>query len=180
MRPARFPPKACSTSSSAARRAQARQAPPQANFFSDPFRRTSSATGASAASSAMDLHVLRAQLRRQIFSADLARQRHAGGAVPGVLSGRAPQVYYGGGIDDATASNGERYADSERLYLPQSTARRLHLRPAPQDWRRSISRSTPRCAPATWLPPPMAWLPSPASGSAPARPPTSPRGVYRG
>ena len=39
----------------------------------------------------------------------------------------------------------------------------------PPGWRRSISRSTPRCAPATSSPPPTGWWPIPASASAPSQ-----------
>ena len=43
------------------------------------------------------------------------------------------KVYFGCNIDSASASNGERYADSENAYrLPQGAARGLHLqRPHP-------------------------------------------------
>ena len=80
-------------------------------------------TGASAARRRLWTCVLRAQLRRQIFSADLARQRHAGGAVPGVCPASATKIYYGGNIDDATAGNGERYAKSENAFAYRKALR---------------------------------------------------------
>ena len=63
----------------------------------------------------------------------------------------ATKVFYGSNIDGATASNGERYADSENAFAYRKALRAdctCNGR-SPPAWRRSISRSTPRCAPAT-------------------------------
>ena len=161
-----------------AQKQQARQAPPQANFFSDPFglnQQPQQQAPAPRVAGYGPAFCVRS-CDGKYFPLTLR-----GNATPVALCqafcpASATKVYYGGNIDDATASNGERYADSENAFAYRKALRAdctCNGR-APQGWRRSISRSTPRCAPATWLPPPMAWLPSPASGSAPARPPTSP------
>ena len=71
---------------------QARQAPAQANFFADPFGiNQRSPSSAGAARRGLRTRLLRAKLRRQIFSADHARQRLAGSDLPGVLPGERHQ-----------------------------------------------------------------------------------------
>jgi hypothetical protein len=67
--------------------------------------------------------LLRAKLRRQIFSADHARQRLAGSDLPGVLPGQRHQGFYGSNIDSAAAGNGERYADSENAFAYRKALR---------------------------------------------------------
>ena len=63
----------------------------------------------------------------------------------------ATKVFFGSNIDGATASSGERYADSENAFAYRKALRAdctCNGRSPPAS-RRSISRSTPRCAPAT-------------------------------
>ena len=153
--PAAFPPKACSICSSAAPRSS-RRGRPRRKPVSSPIRsainQPAAAAGADAARRRLRTCLLRAQLRRQVFSADHARQRLAGADLPGLLSGQRHQgvlrqQYRRRDLQHWRALCRQR----KRLCLPQGVARRLHLqRPqAPPAWRRSISRSTPRCAPAT-------------------------------
>ena len=96
--------------------------------------------------------VLRAQLRRQIFSADHARQRLAGSDLPGVLSGERHQ-----GVFRQQHRRRDRRQwralcrQRKRLCLSQGAARRLHLQ-RPQPVRAGAGRSHARHlarAPAT-------------------------------
>ena len=161
-----------------AQKQQARQAPPQANSLSDPFGLNQqpqqqvpaprvAGNGPSFCVRSCDGKYFPLTIRGNATPVQMCQA---------FCPASATKVYYGGNINDATASNGERYADSENAFAYRKALRADCTCTAapPQGWRRSISRSTPRCAPATWLPPLMVWLPSPASGSAPARPRTSP------
>jgi Protein of unknown function (DUF2865) len=89
----------------------------------------------------------------------------------------ATRVYYGSNIDDATASNGERYSDSENAFAYRKALRtdcncngRDPAGLAPVD----LSLDT-SLRPAMSSPPPMASSPSRGCGSAPIKPPISRR-----
>ena len=133
--PAAFPPKACSTCFSAAARSS-RRGSPRRRRTSLPIRSASIRSKPSlrrAARRRLRACFLRAQLRRQIFSADHARQRHAGSDVPGVLSRQRHQ----GVLRQQYRQRLRRQwralcRQRKRLRLPQGAARRLHLqRPQP-------------------------------------------------
>ena len=103
---------------------QQHQAPPQANFFADPFsQQPAPAPSAPGRLSRFRTRILRAQLRRPVFPA-VARQRNAGSDVPGVLSGQSrPRFSTAASIDSASSATGERYADSENAYAYRKALR---------------------------------------------------------
>jgi len=103
---------------------QQRQAAGQANFFADPFglnqqpapppRPVASGSGPAFCVRSCDGKYFPLTLR--------------GNATPVALCqafcpASATKVYYGGNIDDATASNGERYADSENAFAYRKALR---------------------------------------------------------
>ena len=67
--------------------------------------------------------LLRAQLRRQIFSADCARQRLAGADVPGVLSCQRDKGLFRQHHRRRLVETGERYADSENAFAYRKALR---------------------------------------------------------
>jgi hypothetical protein len=99
---------------------QQRQAPPQANFFADPFGLNQPAPTpprpvASAGGSGPSYCVRSCDGR---YFPMLAR----GGSTPAQLCqafcpATPTKVFFGSSIDGATANSGERYADSENAYL---------------------------------------------------------------
>ena len=102
---------------------QARQAPPQASFFADPFGLNQPQPAPAPRIGRLRSRLLRAQLRRQVFSGHHARQRDAGADVPGVLPGERHQVFYGSHIDYASAADGERYSGSENAFAYRKALR---------------------------------------------------------
>ena len=134
---------------------QARQAPAQANFFADPFGLNQQPAQAAPRTARGRLRAcfLRAQLRRQIFSADHARQCHAGcRCARRSVPASATKVYL---RQQHRRRDRRAMASAMRtVKTPSPIARRCApIAPATagtrQALRRSISRSTPRCAPAT-------------------------------
>ena len=104
---------------------QARQAPPQANSFSDPFglnqQPQQQAPAPRVAGYGPSFCVRSCD--GKYFPLTLR-----GNATPVALCeafcpASATKVYYGGNIDDATASNGERYADSENAFAYRKALR---------------------------------------------------------
>ena len=95
------------------------------NFFSDPFGINQPAIRArtGAARRRIRACVLRAQLRRQIFSADHARNASPVQTCQAFCPASVTKVFYGSNIDGATASNGERYADSENAFAYRKALR---------------------------------------------------------
>ena len=67
--------------------------------------------------------VLRAKLRRQVFSADHARQCLAGAALSGVLPGQCHQGIFRRQHRQRGGGHGERYADSENAYAYRKALR---------------------------------------------------------
>ena len=131
---------------------QQQAGPRRRNFFADPFGLNQQPpTPHRHRASRLRTRLLRAQLRRQVFSADHARQCLAGPDLPGVLPGQRHQGFFGSNIDGATAAMASAMPTAK---TPMPIARRCAptapataaARPAS---RRSISRSTPRCARAT-------------------------------
>ena len=132
---------------------QARQAPPQANFFADPFglnqqpappRRAPRVAGSGPAFCVRSCD-------GKYFPLTLRGNASPVQMCQAFCPASATKVYYGSNIDGATASNGERYADSENAFAYRKALRAdctCNGRDPP-GWRRSISRSIPRCAPAT-------------------------------
>ena len=66
--------------------------------------------------------LLRAQLRRQIFSAD-ARRGLAGAVVQAFCPASPTKVFFGSSIAGAYAATGERYADSENAFAYRKALR---------------------------------------------------------
>ena len=108
-----------------AQKQQARQAPPQANSFSDPFglnqQPQQQAPAPRVAGYGPSFCVRSCD--GKYFPLTLR-----GNATPVALCqafcpASATKVYYGGSIDDATASNGERYADSENAFAYRKALR---------------------------------------------------------
>ena len=117
-------PKACSTSSSAAARSSRRgQAPPQANFFADPFglNQQPPAPAPRVAGSGPAFCVRSCDGKYFPLTA-------RGNATPvqmcqAFCPASVTKVYYGSNIDYASASNGERYADSENAFAYRKALR---------------------------------------------------------
>ena len=103
---------------------QQRQAPPQANFFADPFGiNQPPAPSRQARCFRRRSRFLRAKLRRQVFSAD-----DRGNATPiqmcqAFCPASPTKVFYGSNIDGAYAASGERYADSENAFAYRKALR---------------------------------------------------------
>src|ERR1700724_4434770 len=108
-----------------AQKQQARQAPPQGNSFSDPFglnqQPQQQAPAPRVAGYGPSFCVRSCD--GKYFPLTLR-----GNATPVALCqafcpASATKVYYGGNIDDATASNGRRYADSEDAFAYREALR---------------------------------------------------------
>ena len=105
---------------------QARQASPQANFFSDPFGLNQQQPQPQAPATRVAGYGPAFCVRScdgKYFPLTLR-----GNATPVALCqafcpASVTKVYYGGSIDDATSSNGERYADSENAFAYRKALR---------------------------------------------------------
>ncbi|WP_245350330.1 DUF2865 domain-containing protein [Bradyrhizobium sp. UFLA03-84] len=107
---------------------QGRQAPPQANFFADPFglnqpeRQTSTPTSAPRVAGSGPAYCVRT-CDGKYFPLTMR-----GNATPAQLCqafcpASATKVYYGGHIDSSASSTGERYADSETAFAYRKALR---------------------------------------------------------
>lgn len=101
---------------------QARQAPPQANFFADPFGLNQPQAPAPRFAGSGPAFCVRS-CDGKYFPLSLR-----GNATPVALCqafcpASVTKIYYGSHIDGATASNGERYADSENAFAYRKALR---------------------------------------------------------
>jgi hypothetical protein len=104
---------------------QSRQAAPQANFFADPFGlqqqappppqpRQASGSGPAFCVRSCDGKYFPLTARGGVSPAQMCQAFCPAGSA---------RVYFGSGIDGATASNGERYADSDNAYAYRKALR---------------------------------------------------------
>src|SRR6476646_11036357 len=97
---------------------QARQAPPQANIFSDPCglnQQPQQQAPAPRVAGYGPAFCVRS-CDGKYFPLTLRGNATSVALCQAFCPASATKVYYGGNIDDATASNGERYADSENAF----------------------------------------------------------------
>jgi len=92
-----------------AQKQQARPAPPQANFFADPF-----ATGHAFCVRSCDGKYFPLTMRGNASPAQTCQA---------FCPASATKVFYGSHIDGATSGNGERYADSENAFAYRKALR---------------------------------------------------------
>lgn len=101
-----------------AQKQQARQAPPQANFFADPFglnqQQSTPAPAPRVAGSGPAFCVRSCD--GKYFPLTMRSNASPVQTCQAFCPASVTKVFYGSSIDHATASNGERYADSENAY----------------------------------------------------------------
>ena len=101
---------------------QQRPAAPQANFFADPFGTNPQAPPPRRGRKLRPL-LLRAKLRRQVFSADARPAPRRSQMCQAFCPASPTKVFFGSSIDSAYSSTGERYADSENAYAYRKALR---------------------------------------------------------
>jgi hypothetical protein len=130
---------------------QQQKAPPQANFFADPFglnpqpapapRQVAGGSGPAFCVRSCDGRYFPLTARGAASPVQMCQA---------FCPASPTRVFYGSSIDGASSANGERYAESENAFAYRKAMRADCTTAAtPRGSRRSISRSTARCAPAT-------------------------------